>query len=149
MAQRGRPPKEEHALSKTADHRKSLKPIDFFAISNMDPERSYRFVSKVYLDKCGGFDRRGWEPITSQNSKGEQLMSQWGTVSAGTDLRMDDLVLCFMPKERAEMKKAALQRQQDMMRSTLQRFKRSATAMGMEPDIDVTIQRQGRTEAVV
>lgn len=120
--------------------------MDFFKIINQQPDRVYRFVSKTVLDKSGGFDRRGWEVITSQNSKGERLASIFGTASSGTDVRQEDLVLCFMPKERMEQKRAMMRRRKDMLRNTMQELRNKVRRAGMPITGDVTIQRPGRSD---
>ncbi len=130
-----------------ADADPSIVPqMDLFKIINQAPDRVYRFVSKTLLDKFGGFDRRGWEVITSQNSKGEKLASQWGTESAGTDLRQEDLVVCFMPRARMEQKKAAIKRRKALLRNTMSALRAQAKGAGMPMTGEVIIQRPGRSD---
>lgn len=138
--------KSTNALGSDAPYRSSLKAPDPYLIANKSPDREYRFLSKTMLDKSGGLDRRGWEVLTEANSKGERLMSEWGTVSSGTDLRYGDLVVGFMPKERAEMKREMIKRTQNLAHATLHRLRQKANALGMEHNIDYQIQRQGKTE---
>lgn len=132
-------------LAPVASHREFIRPQDPYMITNKDPNREYRFVSRAYLDKNGGFDQRGWEPITKANSKGEALVSAYGhTSTGGTEVRSGDLVLAFMPKERMEQKRASYRYRQDLMRSSLNRL-RSHRNNGVD-SMDIQMQRDGKVE---
>jgi hypothetical protein len=132
------------ALAPNQAYRNSILPQDGFMVGNQQPDRVYRFVSRTYLEKSGGFDRRGWEPITASNSKGECLISPWGNhASEGTDVKNGDLVLAFMPKERVEMKRAAMAYRKGLAESALNRL-RSKRNDGVD-SMDVTIQRPGKS----
>lgn len=133
------------ALAPNAEHRNFIRPQDPYMLANKDPDRAYRFVSRVYLDKNGGFDQRGWEPITSANSKGEALMSPYGhTSKGGTEVKSGDLVLCFMPKERMEQKLQAQRYRQDLAAAALYRL-RQRRGIGVE-SMDIKMQREGKVE---
>ena len=137
--------KPSGALSGNEDYRKALVYQDEFAITNTDPDRHYRFISRAVLEKSGGFDRRGWEPITAANSKGEALVYMWGHSSqSGTDVKNGDLILAYMPKERMVRKQEVLAKRQNLMRSSLQRLS-SQRGHGVE-SMDFVMQRQGKTE---
>ena len=134
------------ALTPKADWRTSLTPPDFLEVQNKHPDRVYRFINRVTLDKFGGVDRRGWTILNSSNSKGEGLGSMWGN-NIGTDFRVGDTVLAFMPKELADARKKALA----VMNSRLQRnninnFRASARRAGVEVTGNVESQRNGVVE---
>lgn len=152
---RGRPPvvrtagipsAPSGALSVDNTYRSSLKAPDPFLIGHRDPDREYRFISKTMLDKNGGFDRRGWEPITAQNHKGETLETEFGTISSGTDLRYGDTVLGFMSKERMAQKRSILRNTRNLARATLERLKNAARSIGALDYDRSSIQRPGRNE---
>ena len=141
----GVPTKPRGALDPDAPHRNSLQAFDMFTITNAQPDRAYRFVSRKLLESCGGFDRRGWIPINSQNTKGEALISPFGTVSEGTDVVNGDTILAYMPREQMEVKKKMADRRKGLMEASLNRL-RAGKRNGLVQRMDVTIQRQGRTE---
>lgn len=140
--------KESNAdsMKKSANHRSSLKPADIMEITNKDPDRAYRWVSRNILDRTGGFDHRGWEALNAQTSKGEKMASQWGVHSSGTELRNGDLIACFMPQERADMRRASLREANDAAMNHIRRLRAQARSVGAVIDGNVQIQREGITE---
>lgn len=133
------------AVSKSQKYRNILF-SDPFKIANAHPDRAYRFVSAKILSQNGGFDPRGWEAITEQNSMGEKLLNSFGKVSSGTELRYGDVVLAFMPKDQADEKKEAIAHLNDATRQSINQLKEQARRGGFEPEIEVSIQKQGYTE---
>ena len=133
------------ALAQNQDYRSGIIPQDGFMVGNMQPDRVYRFVSRSFLERSGGFDRRGWEPINEANSKGECLISPWGHQGqGGTDVKNGDLVLAFMPKDRMEAKRKALAYRKNLSDAALNKL-RSRGNREMVASMEVTIQRPGKS----
>lgn len=139
-------PKKENSHRDTS-HRNALVNPNEFLILNQHPSRRYRFLSKKMLNESGGLDRRGWEPITAANSMGEELGTHWGTkMKSGTELRNGDLVVGFMPVERHEARQAMLQQRQNAFQEALNMIKNRARSLNMPHNINVSIQRPGRSD---
>ena len=125
--------------------RSPLKAPDMFAIGNRDPGRAYRFISRTMLEKNGGFDRRGWIPITEANSKGETLESPTGSMKALTTLPVGDTVLAFQPIEIIQQRRADLAARNDT-RDRMVALKSQAINAGVEMTGGMEVQSQGKTE---
>ena len=136
----------ESALQSNATYRSALKAPDGFAIANKDQSRVYRWVSRTLLDKAGGFDRRGWEVIDSKNSKGESIYSPWGKAASGTSINNEDLVLCYMPKERADQKRDLLRQANNLVRSSVRALRSMARSEGARITGNIETQKSGVTE---
>lgn len=137
--------RESTQVTKGMKRRSALKPPDQFKIGNRDPDRAYRFISRTMLDKNGGFDRRGWMPITAENSKGETLVTVTGSYAAGTDKPVGDLILAWMPKEIADQKRADLDAINSLQRN-VEGLRKEADEAGVPVKAEMEVQRQGITE---
>jgi hypothetical protein len=137
--------RESTQVTKGMQRRSALKPPDQFKIGNKAPERAYRFISRTMLEKSGGFDRRGWMPITAENSKGETLMTPTSSYAAGTDKPVGDLILAWMPKEMVEAKRAELDNI-NSLKKNVTNLRAEGDAAHIPVDAEMELQRQGVTE---
>ncbi len=106
-----------------------------------------RLVSKKRLDNMGGVDPRGYVPITREefNQHGIKLTNYRGEFfvgAKGNHIEIGDLILCKMPKEMAEQRKAYFQGKADKRAKLVKpTFKSQAERAGMETFGDVKSQR--------
>jgi len=97
----------DSALSEKAPWRTSIAPPDFLELNGKRPDRTYYFVNKYQLEKYGGADRRGWQPLNESTAQGESLGHEMGH-NGGSSFVVGDLVAAFMPKEYADKRREAL-----------------------------------------
>lgn len=132
-----------------------------FNVNNKDDAFDYSFRRKADIETGGGSDEYGYEPVSAENSSGEEFSvpgAAMKTKGKG-QLVIQDVILCRRPKEvSAEFKRMEDEKfnnQQNYIKNVAQRHRAKLREIVGENDIDFRVtdqmsttskQRKGPTE---